>query len=402
MLSKLPVSRRLAGGLVIVLVACAGVAALALRSPEHVARDWRAELSKLVPEDQGDHMVHVLADGRRAVLTLDPQMQRVAERVLSDANAAFGAAVLLSVDDGRVLAMAGRARAKPEHDDVTLALKAWAPAASVFKLVTAAALLEAGVKPDTRVCYHGGLRSVEADNLEDHPELDASCRSFAYGLAKSQNAIIGRLVNDHLDPARLEATARAFGFGAAPAFELPTAVSQLEVPAEPLELARVAAGFWHTTLSPLHGAVLAATIARGGEAPPVRVVDRIVDRAGLVERPEVAPARRVIPEAVAGALAGMMVGTTERGSARVAFRDKHTNRRLLPWRVAGKTGTLAGRNPFIAYSWFVGFAPAERPQVAFAVLLGNDDYSVKAAEVSRRMLAGWHSRTQDANVVATR
>jgi cell division protein FtsI/penicillin-binding protein 2 len=40
--------------------------------------------------------------------------------------------------------------------------------------------------------------------------------------------------------------------------------------------------------------------------------------------------------------------------------------------VAGKTGSLDRKEgPFLAYSWFVGFAPAERPEVAVAVLLGN-------------------------------
>ena len=79
---------------------------------------------------------------------------------------------MLSVADGRVLALAGRHRAAPATNDARLATSAWAPAASVFKLVTSAALLGEGVTPATRVCYHGGVHSVEADNLEDHPELD--------------------------------------------------------------------------------------------------------------------------------------------------------------------------------------------------------------------------------------
>ena len=116
---------------------------------------------------------------------------------------------MVSVDDGRVLALAGRHRAAPATNDVRLATSAWAPAASVFKLVTSAALLGEGVTPATRVCYHGGVHSVEADNLEDHPELDGRCKSLGYGLAKSQNAILARLAHDHLDPVKLERGARA-------------------------------------------------------------------------------------------------------------------------------------------------------------------------------------------------
>src|SRR6185312_12619059 len=133
----------------------------------------------------------------------------------------------------------------------------WAPAASVFKLVTTAALLEAGVTPEEKVCYHGGVHSLEADNLEDHPELDGRCKSLAYGLAKSQNAILGRLASDYLEPQVLSRKAQAFGFGGAPAFELPVASSTVAVPAESLAFARTAAGFWNTSLSPLHGALIA-------------------------------------------------------------------------------------------------------------------------------------------------
>ena len=61
--------------------------------------------------------------------------------------------------------------------------------------------------------------------------------------------------------------------------------------------------------------------------------------------------------------------------------------------VAGKTGSLnrpASEGPFLAYSWFVGFAPAERPEVAIAVLLGNGpDWHVKAHQVAREILSGY-------------
>ena len=88
----------------------------------------------------------------------------------------------------------------------------------------------------------------------------------------------------------------------------------------------------------------------------------------------------------------MMVGTTEWGSANRAFRDRATGRRRLAGvRVAGKTGTLTAHDESgLAYSWFVGFAPADHPQVAFAVLLGRaDEADVRAAEVARALLATW-------------
>jgi cell division protein FtsI/penicillin-binding protein 2 len=352
---------------------------------------WRRELAWTKVRADGEGFVQVLRDGGRVELTLDPRLQRMSERVLSSHPAPYASAVLLSVDDGRVLAMAGRSRAEPERSAADLALRAWAPAASIFKLVTAASLFEAGVGPDARVCYHDGVHSVEASNLASHPRLDKSCNTLSYGIAKSQNAILARLANDHLDAAALSHTARALGFGEALPFELPVAPSEAQVPhAGSLAFARVAAGFWSTTLSPLHGAWLAATLARGGVTPPLRLVDRVVDSDGGAHRPEAPAPRRVISEEAARAVARMMVGTTEWGTARTGFHERGSNRPLLPVAVAGKTGTLDRAQPYLAYSWFVGFAPAERPEVAVAVLLGNgEDWHVRAHQVAAELLANY-------------
>jgi cell division protein FtsI/penicillin-binding protein 2 len=99
--------------------------------------------------------------------------------------------------------------------------------------------------------------------------------------------------------------------------------------------------------------------------------------------------KRAISEAAARAVGRMMVGTTEFGTARSGF---HKNGRpLLPGvAVAGKTGTLDRQKPYLAYSWFVGFAPAEKPEVAVAVLLGNgEDWHWRAHQVAAELLAGY-------------
>ena len=403
--SRVVSQRRVAAGLVLVGVACAGWVALALRERRPEAVDWRAQLTVFTPRpsDDGNALVHPLSDGGRVELTLDAPLQRRAEQLLAQADAVDGAVVALSVADGRVLALAGRNRAEPDRDEPQLALRAWAPAASVFKLVTVSALLDAGVRPSQRVCYHGGLRGVEADNLEDHPSLDHTCRTLADALARSQNAVIGRLAEEHLDPPTLLERAQALGWSRAPALELPTGASQLSLPSEPLAFARVAAGFWQSTLSPLHGALLAALIARGGVTAPAHLVERVLSGDGHSLKPALPETRRVLSTATARALATMMVGTTERGSARHAFLDENGKRRLGAWRVAGKTGTLNGPAPFVAYTWFVGFAPAEQPEIAFAVLLGHDEEGrVRAAELGRDLVAAWRDRGLRTSTVAQR
>jgi cell division protein FtsI/penicillin-binding protein 2 len=326
------------------------------------------------------------------------------ERVLGERPTPYAAAVLMSVADGRVLAMSGRSTVEPERQ-AALALEPWAPAASIFKLVTAAALVERGVGPDTRVCYHDGVHSVEASNLVAQPKLDEACRTLAFGVAKSQNAILARLAHEHLDPSSLERTAHALGFGERLPFELPVTPSTVSLQSkDALGFARAAAGFWSTTLSPLHGAWLAATLARDGVTPPMRLVEKVVDRDGRAVVPEAVPSRRVLSGEAARAVSHMMVGTTEYGTARLGFHDKK-GRPLLPGiAVAGKTGSLNRAEPFLAYSWFVGFAPADHPQVAVAVLLGNGaDWHQKAHQVAAQLLSGYfHAAPTAATQLAAR
>jgi len=347
---------------------------------------------------RGDRYIADRASGAIAELTLDPRLQAATERLLRRWQIKYGASVLLSIPDGRVLALAGRSSVDPSAGATELALRPWAPAASVFKLVSAVALVEeAGLSGDSRACYHGGMSSLRRDNLVDNPRLDR-CASLAYGIGKSQNAILAKLAIQHLSPGQLERTGHALGFEESLAFDLPVEPSHLDVPeGNPLEFARTAAGFWHSTLSPLHGALLASAIADGGRMVTPHLVDRTheelqaaadaaLDATAAAPAPE---ARQVLTPEAAAAVAEMMAGVTRMGTARKAFYDR-AGRPRLPFSAAGKTGTLYGKadRGFVGYSWFVGFAPVEHPRVAFAVALGNKPgYQLRASEVARQLLA---------------
>lgn len=323
-----------------------------------------------------------LDDGRTAVLTLDPDIQQAAEAVLVRAKSPKGAVVVMHVD-GRILALAGRSdnKAAPE-----LATSVWAPAASIFKVVTAAALVDAGVRPDAKVCYHGGLRSVVASNLVDDPKRDTQCNDLAYGVAKSQNAVVAKLVNRHLEPRELRAMARAFGFGDTPDFALDAEPARADIPDDDLDFARVAAGFWQTELSPLGAAMVAHVVASGGLSVTPRIVAEVVPKGASASIPvEPVEPTRVLPEHVARDVAHMMVGTTEGGTAHKGFHDLKGREFFPRFAVAGKTGTLTRRSPgYLQYSWFAGFAPADSPEIVIAVLLGNPQrWHLKAHTAAR-------------------
>jgi len=335
------------------------------------------DLGKL--ELVGDHYEAPRGDARVS-LTLDPDLQAAADKLLDEAKVPRGAIVMMA-PDGRILALAGRRQPDPKASatsDPLLAVDAWAPAASVFKLVTASALVAHGVDPDDKVCFHGGIRSVLESNLRDD-KRDNNCQSLVFGVAHSNNAIVGKLAFQHLQPQQLTDEAVALGLDRKLDLGLPATAGTLAIPStHDLAFAQAAAGFtdfeastYGTHLSPLGGAMLAATFADGGNQPLPYVI------AGTP-----ATSTRVLPTDIAAKVGRMMEGTCEFGSASKSF-GRH--RKV---RVAGKTGTLTHEaTPYEQYSWFVGYAPADKPEVIVAVVLGNpESWQLKGHEVGQRLI----------------
>jgi peptidoglycan glycosyltransferase len=339
----------------------------------------------------GNRYVAELAGSGRAELTLDPRLQQSTEEVLRAFQVPYAGAVVVAIPDGRVLALVGRSEADPRLGVEELALRPWAPAASVFKVVSAAALVSGGVMGATRACYHGGVSAILPDNLLDLPAQDRRCDTLAFAVGKSQNAIIAKLATRHLTADGLARVGRDFGFDQEIPFDIPVEPSHLDVPADGLEFARTAAGFWHSTLSPLHGALVAAAIANHGDMPSPTLIQQAVDGAGRPLALPVASPRHVLDRAAAREVGRMMELTTRMGTAKGTFHNRR-GQRYLPVEVAGKTGTLSAQTDrgFVGYSWFVGYAPADRPAIAFAVALGNNpSWRIKAAYVGRQIVTAY-------------
>lgn len=337
-------------------------------------------------EADGDHRVAPLSGGRRAVLTLHPSLQAHVERRFAQYEVPFGAVVAIAPDTGRVLAYVSHSSRNPGAGD--LARDPTPPTASVFKVITASALIDAGVTPRERVCYHGGSSRLELGDLRDNQRRDRWCATLSDALGRSLNAVFAKLADRHLNPATLGRYASAFAFGEGLPFDAPTRPSPAEVPTDRLEFARTAAGFWHMHMSPLHGALIGATIANGGEMPRAAIIDHIQDPDGtVVYRHEPSIYRRVIPRRTARLTGQMMQRTVSHGTSRSTFFDAEGNAFLPNIAVAGKTGTLTGSDPYRGYSWWVGFAPADDPTIAVAALVVNDpQWRIKASYMARETL----------------
>jgi len=335
------------------------------------------------------------ANGGSTELTLDRSLEQAALKILATANPVRGGLVAIDVRTGKVLVWAESARDGRHHHVLSTAR---VPAASVFKVVTTAALFEnTKLTPHDEVCISGGFHDIERRHL-DSPHGDATdCSPFASALGHSKNAVFAQLATHRLLRTDLIGTAEALGFNGNVPFDLEVPVGKLTVPYNDLEFARTAAGFQGSTLSPLGGAHLANVIAHGGEATRIRISDaapeapagdKPVDATHDAEaRAASVSAPRVLKALTAERIRRMMEVTVRSGTSRHAFNDEKGHPFLGNIRVAGKTGTLRPEANEGMTSWFIGFAPAQKPEIVISVMLENGSvWRHKSNELARDFL----------------
>jgi len=328
----------------------------------------------------GGHASAEQASGQRVELGLDPDLQRLVEQTLAGARAIAGGAVLVDVATGQVLAAAETNTTGP-----SLLFEPVAPAASVFKLVTTAALYEkTTVTPRTMVCTAGGVREITGEHLRPASGPDATCAAFGEALGVSRNAAYAQLATTELLRSDLVEVSERLGYGSPLALDSSGHVGFLDVPYNDLDFARTATGFENSRLSVFGGAQLALTVATGGLLRPMHLA-RSADSD--------AEGTRVLSPETARRLRRAMEITVHSGTARDAFVDDAGHSLLGPIQAAGKTGTLCPGRGRPTSSWFVGFAPSDRPTVVVSVLLQNPERWVrKGHQVARDLLAAYFRR----------
>jgi cell division protein FtsI/penicillin-binding protein 2 len=331
-----------------------------------------------------------LNGGRSVELTLDPQIQRAAMTQLEHYRVPEGSVVVMDVKSGKLLAYASYLAS---GERVDLAIRAEAPSASVFKVVTGAALVErAGLNAQTEQCYHGGKSVILPDELQDDPERDKWCATLGMAMGRSLNVVFARLAQKHITPEELAATAGALGYGAPVPFVVKNDAPQIEIPEDQLEFARTSAGFWHTSLSPLAAALMAQTVANAGVALEPRIVQSVYEGSERLWQAPSEPRvlRRAIKPGTAAELTRMMTETVENGSAYRSFHDAGGKPYLPGIAVAGKTGTLTREKLNRFYTWFIGFAPADKPEIAISTLIVNTPvWHIKAPIVASGVLRAY-------------
>ncbi len=349
----------------------------------HIDSGVRFDLSDIVWE--GDTAYVHLPDGRKAKLSLNREMQESTLKYMNEHPAPQGGAVAIEPKTGRILAIVSVSNDRPHVDHY--ATKALAPSASVFKLVTAAALLEKGsVDTQARVCYSGGASMLTESDVRGNPQTDNTCATLEQALGHSINAVMARLAYQHLGKEDLEKIALKFAFNREIPTEFITDVSEAEFVDDDIERAKSAAGFWHVNLSPMHGALIAAAIENHGVMMTPTIIDEITDASGVVvytAKPR--PWLVTMSANNADTLARLGENTTREGTARKQFSARKGWRKGI--RVGGKTGTLSNKRPYYVYNWFIGWGDDAQGQLAVsALVVNNDKWWIKGTHVASHLM----------------
>ena len=275
--------------------------------------------------------------GNSVALTMDMDIQTTAGNLLGSAK---GAIVVMEPSTGRILAL----QAYPDFDPMEY-LSDW----QSFQVECTG---ERVFQDKVIHCYNNKVHGM----VDMKSALAYSCNCYFAALA------------DEIGAGKLAKTMRQVGMDADSRFELETSRNSIYLAkgATESELVETAIGQGRTGVTPLYMAMLASAFANDGMMMKPYIVDHVV-------YPDGTETKNTVPEKLteictaeeAAAIRDMMIGVVSGGTGTAAAINGVT--------VAGKTGTAENATGY-DHSWFIGFAPAENPKVAVAVVIENANY----------------------------
>lgn len=327
-----------------------------------------------------NHGLDTKVRGDNVVLTLDSKLQRACYDALGSYS---GAVVVVEPDTGKILAMVSKPDFNPNtisSDWETLisdssnsslfnrALQGQYPPGSTFKILTTLAYLRehpddyqsfgydcnGSISRDTvRITCYGG-------EVHGHVDLESA-------FVHSCNGAFAEM-GMGLDNEAFKNVCENFMFNTELPIGLPSSKSlfSLEKGASYGEEMMTAIGQGNTVASPLEMALVAASVANGGNMMKPYYIDRLETYDGDVVK-EYRPSvyREVMSTEEAALLADLMTKTVEQGTAKKLSGESYT--------AAGKTGSAeyeTGEEQG-THSWFIGYSNVNDPDLAIAVIAEN-------------------------------
>lgn len=264
------------------------------------------------------------------------------------------------------------------------------PAASIFKIITASAVVEEyGFNSGSMLSYNGQKHTLYKSQLKDRTNKYTNRITFKDSFAQSVNPVFGKLGSLFLRKASLEKYALAFGFNREIDFEIQLDPSQIYLSDDPYQWAEIASGFnRETKISPVHGALMASVIVNHGDLVEPTIVEQIIDEKGdIIYRSEPITINQAITPETSRVVNTLMGSTIKSGTGKKAFRGYRKDRVLSKLNIGGKTGSINNSSDDTRYDWFVGFAEEKEgaKKISISVVVAHEKYIGKRASYYARI-----------------
>lgn len=331
------------------------------RPERFVKQDLPALLGDLkLDEISATHHYPLDTGGMRLTVEvpLDTSLQKYILNLLGRSLTHQAAVVVMRPKTGQILAMADYEK-DSEGERENLCLKADSPAASLFKIVSAAAAIEArGFTPGKTVVFRGMKHTLYNSQLRRQEGRYSRKTSFRRAFAGSINPVFGKIGIYDLGREFMGEYANRFLYNQQIPFDLPVEVSRIRIPADDFGLAEIASGFnRRTRISPLHASLITAAVANHGVIIEPWLVRRIKDESGAVlYRSRLSRLGRPIEESTAKQLKDLMKETVVYGTCRKAFLPLRRKKRFKEIELGAKTGTINDQNDRYKYDWVTAYA----------------------------------------------
>ncbi|MBT8224953.1 MAG: penicillin-binding protein 2 [Dactylosporangium sp.] len=250
---------------------------------------------------------------------------------------------------------------------------------STMKVVVSAAALKEGMKPDTVIPAGPYYQPPQSGSFQIKNASPSTCPeaqiTLQRALTVSCNTAFAKLGVEQLGLDKVKSMAESFGFEETPEF-IDDDKNIMNVTAshtgsmtgsngkvDPAALAQSSIGQKDVRMTPLQGALIAATVANEGKQMRPYLVDTLQSSGlSVVNKTQPTTLRRVVSDGVAEDLQDMMISVVDSGTGKPA--------KVKGLQVGGKTGTAENGEDANDHGWFIGFAMKNnQPVVAVAVVL---------------------------------
>lgn len=330
--------------------------------------------------------------------TFNENLTKYIKKELRRYSSDYASVVVIDNNSGQILSAIDYTRQTRKFGkDITFS--STNPAASVFKVVTAADLIEnTEIDSSSPFTYRGKATTLYKYQLKETISKWTREIPFKKAFALSNNVVFGKAAINNTSGQSLMAMANKFGFNKDNLQLVKMGTSSVFNTNTEYQLAELASGFNRDTMiSPVHGAIIASVIANDGVLRTPTLVSEVRSKKWdrVVWQPHY-KIDRVFSKKTADDMKELMELTVERGTARSAFRRLKRRKQFRDMKIGGKTGTITGGIPYGKRDWFVSYAlPSEKDDkgISVCVMIVNvEKWYIKSTNLAKNIIQHYYTK----------